>query len=242
LNAQQTGRLGELAGRWDELAAGLAASKQMLAVLNEEYKQALREEKTMEVNLEYEVMACKKLSDELARMKGKLTGQQMVLQSRSRAYEEQSAVLRGLQAERRGLRARGAPAPGTNPFEPEPEPAVTAGATAPTYGSGSNPFGEGFGYSVTSASSECHHPQCNPALLGWVQIPRYWVDIPRVAGRCSCARCGGRGIEPGFEPVRGCGGAAHHQFLWRAERSPPRNGGGAAGGFHRRRRPLHPWR
>ena len=53
---------GMLRGPTEIDAADRPGLKRELTMLNDLYKQSLREEKTLEVNLEYEVMACKKVT------------------------------------------------------------------------------------------------------------------------------------------------------------------------------------
>lgn len=58
-------RIEELSQQRDQLIGVLGGLKRELMTLNDVYKNKLREEKTIEVNLEYETMACRKIDDEV---------------------------------------------------------------------------------------------------------------------------------------------------------------------------------
>lgn len=105
VNLQEERRIQELAGQREQLTSVLGGLKRELMVLNDLYKQSLREEKTMEVNLEYEAMACKKINDEIEKMKAKIADQEATSAARERAYREEAVRLQTLKEERVALTA-----------------------------------------------------------------------------------------------------------------------------------------
>jgi chromosome segregation ATPase len=106
INAATEAQLAELKATSSTLRSTIASNTEGLVKLQARYLDLAKDVKTMEVNLEYEKMACKKAEEEVVRQQAKLDEQNHVLWERKQSYEEHSRKLEGLQDQRSVLEAR----------------------------------------------------------------------------------------------------------------------------------------